>query len=223
MKVKEKNEAIGLRKSGLTYKEILNRLSVSKSSLSYWLRNIELTDSQIERIYNKDLDIRRKFIEYNNFKHQKSISGKKKFFENASSEINEISRRELKLIGIALYWSEGYKTDRARGVEFTNSDPQMIKLMIKWFKEICDVADNKIKIRLQLHNSENIKKAVEFWSRITGIPLEQFTKPYIRTSPTSKKIAGNILEYGICHIRISDSSLLAKIKGWIKRLGGPIV
>ncbi len=223
MKIKEKNEAVELRKSGLTYREILNRLSVSKSSLSYWLRDIELTDGQKERIYNKDFNIRRKFIEFNELKHKQNILNKEDIFKTASGMIGDISQRELKLIGIALYWAEGYKTDRARGVEFTNSDPAMIQLMIRWFQEICGVPKNKIRIRMQSHNPENIKKCTGFWSIRTGIPVEQFTKPYIKISPTSQQKVGNLLEHGVCHIRISDSRLLTKIRGWINGLGGPIV
>ena len=44
MKTKEKDEAVELRKSGLTYREILGRLPVSKSSLSYWLR-VRISDT----------------------------------------------------------------------------------------------------------------------------------------------------------------------------------
>ena len=223
MKLKEKNEAEALRKAGLTYKEICQRLPVSKSSLSYWLRGTELTGSQMKRIHNKNLDIRRKFIEYNDQKHQNAVSEKLKISESASREITTISSQELKLIGIALYWAEGYKTDRARGVEFANSDPAMIQLMIRWFREICVVPENKIKLRIQLHDQKQVEPSVAFWSQKTGIPCEQFTKPYIRTSPTSQKKAGNLLEHGVCQIRISDNKLLTKIKGWIQGLRGPIV
>ena len=95
--------------------------------------------------------------------------------------------------------------------------------MIKWFQDICEVPKDKIKIRIQIHSSQNIRKSIEFWSFKTGIPVEQFTEPYIKTSPTSQKKASNLLEHGVCHIRISDSKLLTKIKGWINGLGGPIV
>ena len=76
---------------------------------------------------------------------------------------------------------------------------------------------------MQIHNPESIKKSTEFWSIKTGIPVEQFTNPYIKISPTSQQKVGNLLEHGVCSIRISDISLLAKIRGWIHGLGGPIV
>ena len=50
MKFNDKIAAIGLRKKGKTYSQILKKINVSRSSLSLWLRNIELTDSQKKKI-----------------------------------------------------------------------------------------------------------------------------------------------------------------------------
>lgn len=223
MKTKEKESAIQLRKSGLTYKEIGDLLRVSKGGLNYWLRDIELTEAQKARIHGKNLDIRKKFVEYNRLKRKRSILAKETISRGSKSEISSLLPQELKLIGIALYWAEGYKADSAKCVEFVNSDPAMIKFMIQWLRKICKVADTKFRIRIQIHNPDSIDKAQEFWSFVTGVPIKQFTKPYIRTSPTSKKKSATLLHNGICHIRVADTILLAKIRGWIKGLSGAIV
>ena len=46
MKFKEKIRAIQLRKQGKSYSEILKKISVSRSTISLWLRNIKLTRKQ---------------------------------------------------------------------------------------------------------------------------------------------------------------------------------
>ena len=122
------------------------------------MRTIELTESQKHRIHGKDLCARRKFVEFNAIRHKKTLAEKENIFTESSKEISGITPRELRLIGIALYWAEGYKTDRARGVEFANSDPAMIQLMIKWFQDICRVSEDKIKIRIQIHDPKKHKK-----------------------------------------------------------------
>lgn len=223
MKVKEREKAIQLRKDGLTYKEILDQLAVSKGSLSYWLQEVELTDSQKLRIYGKNLDIRRKFIDYNRQKQQKVMYEKENILKKSQQEISSLSKQELKLVGIALYWAEGYKASAAKSVEFVNSDPAMISLIMKWFREICNVPEDKFRVRIQIHNPSSINDAVKFWSKKTGLSSKQFTKPYIKISPTSKGRAKKLLPYGICHIRISSTSLLTRIKGWVNGLSGPIV
>jgi len=215
MKSEEKNRAVELRKTGLTYNEILSMLPVSKGSLSYWLHDVVLTDQQKRRIYAKDLEVRRKFVEYNELKHKDAISNKAAISEVACKEIVDLSQHDLKLIGTALYWAEGYKTSRAKQVDFANSDPAMIKLIMRWFREICCVSDDRFRARIQVHDMRTVQRAIKFWSLTTGIPVKQFTKSYIRVSPSSKKKVENYLPHGVCHIRISDTNLLAKIKGWI--------
>ena len=43
--------------------------------------------------------------------------------KSAKKDVGIISRRELFMVGVALYWAEGSKTDK---FSFSNSDPDMI-------------------------------------------------------------------------------------------------
>lgn len=216
MKTIEKDKAIELRKQGRTFGEILREVSVSKGSLSYWLRDIDLTREQIARIQYKNDAVKQKFIRFNQLRKDRSERNKRFITADAVKEINKFSLRELKLVGIALYWAEGYKERACRGVEFTNTDPGMIRLMMQWFREVCSVRENQFRIRLQVHNGKGIEKITSYWADITGVALSQFTKPYVKTSPSSQKKMGNLTPYGTCNIRISDIRLITKIKGWIK-------
>lgn len=218
MKVLERNRAVELRKQGKTLSEILKEIPVSKSSLSYWLRGIELTQEQMVRIKYKNDKIKERFIKFNELKKKQADNNKKIIFNNAFNGISNISTEELKLIGIALYWAEGYKGAAYKGAEFTNSDPSMIKLMMRWFRETCGVQESKFRIRIQLHNTRNTEMIKGYWSEVTSIPLAQFTKPYIKISPTSKRKMGNLIPYGTCNIRVSDINLITRIRGWINGL-----
>ena len=196
MKILERNKAIELRKRGGTFNEILREIPVSKGSLSYWLRDIKLTRKQLARIEYKNELIKDNFIRFNELRKKQSEDNKRIVVNYAIKEIECISERELKLIGIALYWAEGYNKDSSwETVSFTNSNPEMIKLIMAWFRLICKVSDGKFRIRIQGHALEKIKESEKYWSQITNIPLVQFTKPYIRISPTSKKKMGNVIPY----------------------------
>lgn len=218
MKILERKRATELRKQGKTFNEIIEEIPVSKSSLSYWLRDVQLTPQQLIRIQYKNEEIKRKFIIFNELRKKRAAENKARIINEAGKEIDGITRTELKSIGIALYWAEGYKTDASSGVEFTNSDSAMIRLMMRWFREICHVQESRFRIRIQMHNAEDIEKVKRHWSKITGIKESQFTKVYVKTSSTSKRIVGNLLPCGICNIRISDINLITRIKGWINRL-----
>ena len=223
MKVLEKNKAVELRKQGKTFSEILKEIPVSKSSLSHWLRDINLTDEQLTRIRYKNDKIKKKFIEYNKLRRREAVKRRENIIEVAKEEINKISKRELKLLGIALYWGEGSKCERAGAVKFVNSDSIMIKIMMRWFREICRVPESKFRASFQAYELQNIDTIRTFWSKLTGIPLSQFTAPSLRISKTSKGKRGNILPYGTLQVQISNSALLTKILGWIEGLKGPIV
>ena len=97
----------------------------------------------------------------------------------------------------------------------------MIRIMMRWFREICGVAESQFRIRLQIHHPEGIEESRKYWSEVTGVSLSQFTKEYTKTSPTSKGKSGNLVPYGICSIRISDINLITRIKGWIQGLAAP--
>jgi transcriptional regulator with XRE-family HTH domain len=215
MRLADKKKAIILRSKGLTYKEIKDELSISKSTLSSWLHDITLTEVQKQRIYNKNIDIRKKFIEYNSIKHKKSVKRKSNLFLKSQREIKKISSEELKLVGIALYWAEGSKSIEPGIVIFANSDPIMISLIMRWFREICNVEEGKFRLKVQAYENMDIKRSESFWSSLTGISQKQFIKPYIKQSKYSKLRRGNTLPHGTLHIRVCDVNLLTKILGWI--------
>jgi uncharacterized protein YjcR len=47
MKAQERDRARALRQQGMSLREIVENLGVSKASVSVWVRNIELSDAQI--------------------------------------------------------------------------------------------------------------------------------------------------------------------------------
>ena len=49
----------GLRKLGLTFAEIRDMIPISKSTLSGWCRDIDMTPAQIERIQIFELEVSR--------------------------------------------------------------------------------------------------------------------------------------------------------------------
>jgi predicted transcriptional regulator len=52
-KIKEKEEAIKLRKLGCSYKEIAKMLCISRGSCSLWLSSVEISDEAKQRLYTK--------------------------------------------------------------------------------------------------------------------------------------------------------------------------
>jgi hypothetical protein len=117
----------------------------------------------------------------------------------------------LRPAGIMLYWGEGTKSGNS--VVFSNSDPQMIKLFLKFLRNICGVDNSRLRILLHLYHDQNEKQLKNFWSKITGISINQFSKSYIHIAKGGnyKKIS----EYGTVSLRYSDKELLNMLNNWI--------
>jgi hypothetical protein len=85
----------------------------------------------------------------------------------------QVRARELRA---QAYAGEGNKTDGT--MAFANSDPRMIALFCRWLRHVFDVDESRLRIYLYLHQGLDHDAACEFWSRLTGIPLLQFGRPY---------------------------------------------
>lgn len=217
MKRKERLRAHQLREQGLSYREILRQVAVSKGTLSLWLRHVPLAPEQRARIERRSLAAQRKMDAYNRRKHVVAVAQHRSWRAEGARESIALDGHLLKWIGVALYWAEGSK-GRTGGVGFANSDPRMIRLMMRWFREVCRVPEEKLRVRIQLHPGQSVERAHAVWARVTHVPLRQFNRPSIKTSVTSKGERGNILPCGVATIRVSSTELFHRIQGWIDAL-----
>ncbi|MCK5044450.1 hypothetical protein KAR26_01820 [Candidatus Parcubacteria bacterium] len=212
MKLKEKNLSRKLRLQGYSINEICRKLSLAKSSVSIWVRDIKLTTTQKENLSSKG--IKKEIIERRRTTRLIRENAKRQIIINeAKEDIDSLSKKDLFLIGIALYWAEGSKSQR-NAVKFSNSDSRMIKLMMRFFKDICRVPEKKLKGYIHIHHHLDVKKSEDYWSSISKIPLSQFYKTYRKPNKGSQNKKDS-LPFGTFDITICDTKLFLKIQGWI--------
>ena len=211
-----------MRKQGKTYNEINRLLGIPKSTLSGWFEGLK-----IPLIIKRQLltNNQRKWAEsitnYNKKRALDVLNRNNEIQQRISKEIGRLTKRELMLIGTALYWAEGDKKARWR-CKFCNSDPGMIKIIMKFFRNVCKVPESKFRAYVQIYPNITEQKAKVFWSKISGIPLGQFDKTLTSISKSGKfKRSPNTLPYGTFSVRISNVNLTNRIKGWILGLSKP--
>lgn len=185
MKSGVKNKAILLRGKGFSFREISEKLGISKSTASLWLRDIKLSRIAKRRIYKLGVDGRNRG---NNSVQDRIKSEDSGILSKVKNSINQCSllKNDLKVVCALLYWCEGGKTEKST-LSFINSDPKLVKYFIDTFRKAFDVDENRFRVLLHVHNYHDIKKQIKFWSRITKIPKTQFTKPYNKPN-TGKRI-----------------------------------
>ena len=166
-----KEKAIKLRRSGYSYSEILKEVPIAKSTLSLWLRSVNLAKKQKQKITQKRIAGALKGAQAR--KNQK-IAMTKKIKDKAKKEIKNINKKDLWLIGIALYWAEGAKEHQTgTGISFSNSDDRMILLFLKWLKDIFKIKNSELIYELYIHETANIKQSQIYWSRKLSITINQ--------------------------------------------------
>src|SRR3989338_9678203 len=125
-----KNLAMSLRRGGYSYSEIQKFVSVPKATLSYWFKDIKLSEAQLVRLQKKRNDAIQEGAQIRSKRVNEAIE---KIEKTSAKDIKEISKRELWLMGVMLYWRErGSDRDVKKGGKFTSSDPYLIRFFFKW-------------------------------------------------------------------------------------------
>lgn len=195
--------------------EIATLIGVSKASVSLWVRDVVLTRTQRNQLtargFSKDAIEKRRLarIAKTNTLHLNILN-------KAKNDLQTISRRELWLLGTALYWGEGGKTKKSI-VRLANSDPAVIRMTMRFFREIISVPEEKFRCHVHTFSHLNVKKCERYWSQITKVPLGRFYKTYSKPSVASQGKKDS-LPYGTVQIYVCDTKLYLTLMGWIERL-----
>jgi hypothetical protein len=202
----DKQKAIVMRKKGMSYSQIKEKLKISKSTLSGWLSDMPLSEKRIREL-QADSPIR--IERYRNTMRAKRDAKNKIAYQNIAKKIGDISDREFLIAGLFLYWAEGSKTKNF-SIGLTNTNPTMLILFIRWLK-FFDVSKSKLKVHLHLYSDMNIKKQMNFWSRTLNIPLSQFRKPYIKKTKLSSITYTNGFGQGTCSVILDNGIICSEV------------
>jgi hypothetical protein len=88
---------------------------------------------------------------------------------------------ELMGLGLGLYWGEGTKANK-NSVRLGNTDPALVKIFIKFLRDICGIDEKKLRFGLQIFSDMNPTEALNFWARKLGSDKSRFQKPIITPS-----------------------------------------
>lgn len=222
----KKKQALKLRLQGYSYGEIHKKFGIPKSTLSTWFSDLKLPLRTRKTILQKGrAESIQRLIEHNKKQTPLALERALTIQKQAQHEIKHLSKRDLFLLGVSLYWSEGYKKPVIRNgkqktfhiVSFTNSDPYLVQLFLRFIREICQVPENKIYASIRAFKHQNPKEIKKFWRNITQIKQTNFEKIYLGISKSSLgKKPYNHLQFGTIQVRIGSTELYHKIMGWIE-------
>ena len=107
------------------------------------------------------------------------------------------------LVGCALYWAEGEK--RRNSTVFVNSDPNMIKFMISFFRKYFNIPNERFSIRFNCHldNGLSYQDVENYWLNLLNLPQACVRKSTIKTNNTNRTVK---YPYGVCSLSVLNGT-----------------
>ncbi len=188
-----------LRRLGLTYGEIRELIPVPKGTLSYWCREIDLTQDQIKAIRARTgPDSRMGILVDTQWRRREEV-------ERIREEARRFAEAHLDdplfVGGVVLYWAEGSKT--RNDLALSNADPAALRAFVTWVRRYL-LPEARFVLSIHLHEGNDEQSARAYWTEATGLRSARFTKTFIKPKGTGHR--KNHLEHGICRVRALNSA-----------------
>jgi hypothetical protein len=203
-KARAHETAISLRKQGTSITQIAKQLQVSKSTVSYWCRDITLSPAAKSRIiFNSLQKSTRGMLAYTESLQKERQERMAIDQKRGASLLGTLTPRDIFCIGLGLYWGEGYKKG-SQEFGFTNSDPVVIIFYLKWLHLVYKIESPDLIARVSI-NARHRSRLAEihtYWSHLTKIPLSQFTTASLIKTTSQKTYRNQKTYFGTLRIKV---------------------
>lgn len=197
---------------------IAEQLGVSKSSVSRWVRDIELTAEQNAALLAQNP------VRNGQLRGVRVYSDRCRDQRVAAQEHGrEMARRRDPefIAGCMLYWAEGSKTRNA--AQLVNADPDLIETFLRFLRTCYAVPDQRITFSVNcfLGNGLGLDEIQRWWLIRLGLPAKSLRKAIVnRPSSASKQRKGHVLPYGTARITVHSTFIVQSIYGAIQEYAG---
>ena len=193
-------------------------LGVSRSSVSRWIGDVELTAGQQEALRSRN-------PRYNAQRNGANANRERAHLRRRAYQLagrrRARGREPLFVAGCMLYWAEG---DKARGkVRLSNSDPELIRFFGRFLRECFGLGDDDIRVACHLF-ADHVARQCEveqFWLDVLLLPRSSLRTSSVNAySRASQRKRVNRLPYGTCNVIVHSTEVVQTIFGGIQELAG---
>jgi hypothetical protein len=205
-----------IRRLGWTYSEIREVIPVPKGTLSYWCRDLRLTEEQVEAIrIRRPAGVRTGIPVDTQRKRRLEVE---RIRNQARLEVSQLLGDPLWLTGTVLYWAEGDKSTRR--LALVNTDPVVLRIFVSWVRRFHDRCAEFVGA-LHLHEGNDDDGARRHWTSTLDLEDLRFDKTFVKPAGTGHR--KNHLKHGICRLRVSRSgNSFHTTMGWIDGLAAAL-
>ncbi|MHB8895066.1 MAG: helix-turn-helix domain-containing protein [Candidatus Geothermincolia bacterium] len=205
-----REKAVRLRQDGHTITEICEMLKTSKSTVWYWIKDVEMLrpNAFIEKTKRSNCRAARKAAEAHrrkaNLRHEENArEAERQWLEDLNGD------QEFRLF-LMLYMAEGIRKGRD-SFGMSNTNPDLIAFA---FKMMARINVNSRQCRCDLYLKENLDaaRATSFWGELLGV---ETIHVHIREDGHLKG-RNWVSENGIMLIRIYDTYVKTRLNVWMR-------
>jgi hypothetical protein len=216
MKTLEQRQARELRAQGWSVKEIEQELGVARSSVSRWVRHVELDAGQQQSL-----------AERGRLAAHAAAQRKARAAREVRRGYQNVGRRLVRerdgsyAAGCMLYWAEGSK--ERNSLKIVNSDPELLVTFVRFLRTHFAVPNARIKISCNLFADHAVRQheTESFWLTRLGLDHASLRRSTVNAySRASQRKRTNALPYGTCAVVVNDTRLVQTIYGSIQEYGG---
>jgi transposase-like protein len=219
VKVEQRNEARRLRsEDGLPIKEIARRLQVAVSSVSLWVRDIELTTEQQAALDARN-PIRNAQVNGTEVRRRRCRE------QRLAAQLHgrSLARKgdPLHLQGCMLYWAEGSKCRNA--AQLVNSDADLMVTFLRFLRTSYEVPVERIAFSVNcfLGNGLELDEIHDWWLARADLPASCLRKAVVnKPSSASKRLKGHVLPFGTARATVHSTFIVQSIYGAIQEYAG---
>jgi transposase-like protein len=219
MKTEERLRARQLRRDeGESIKEIARLVGVAPSTVSVWVRDIELTPMQHAVLQARCCSYNGQTV---SARRRAARALARRQVEQDHGRARSRSADRLHLAGCMLYWAEGARARNS--LVFTNSDPEMVRFFITFLRHCYGVPRERFRVTCNLFadHCEHQREVEQFWLDVLDLPRSSLRRSIVNVySKHSRKKRRNKLPYGTCRLVVNDTALVQSIYGAIQEYAG---
>jgi AcrR family transcriptional regulator len=202
----------------MALREIAERLGVSKSSVSRWCRDIDLSADQEAALRAKNPALNGQLL---GMRARRERCRLRRI--EAQEHGRELARAgdPVHRGGCMLYWAEGSKTRNA--VQIVNSDADLLVAFLHFLRVCYSVPDRAVTLSVNcfLGNGLTLHEIQDWWLARLDLPAACIRRAVVnRPSAASKRLKGNVLPYGTARLTVHSTDVIQSIYGAIQEYAG---
>jgi hypothetical protein len=184
----------------LSIVEIAERLSLPKTTIFYWVRDLPLGRPRRDNPHAGTRAMQRTW----RARRERAYEEGRESFPTLCA--GDVTFRDF----VCMYIGEGFKRNRNR-VSIANSDPHVVLLATRWLRAL---SRNKVRFSLQYHADQNLRKLREFWAATLGVDPQEIR---VQRKSNSGQLGGRHWRsrYGVLTATTCDTLLRAQLQAWM--------